>query len=99
MWLPSQAQMLSTAARLNIFRDESLNSNDPAFKASEAVTPNALPNKRAPLESISLAAGLVVHQRQGFFFFTMRQRAKCRPLDVPNIGTAPAAARRFFCQS
>jgi outer membrane receptor protein involved in Fe transport len=79
------------------FRDESLNSNDPAVKANEARhVPNALPNKRPALRINQFGGRLggPIKKNKAFFFFTYDgQRANVpQTLDVPNLATAPAAA-------
>jgi outer membrane receptor protein involved in Fe transport len=80
------------------FRDESLNSNDPVIKANEARhLPNALPNKRPALRINQFGGRLggPIKKNKAFFFFTYDgQRANVpQTLDVPNLGTAPAAVQ------
>ncbi|HKB66887.1 MAG TPA: TonB-dependent receptor [Pyrinomonadaceae bacterium] len=79
------------------FRDEALNSNDPATKASEARhLPNPLPNKRPALRINQFGArvGGPISKNKAFFFFTYDGQRSNVPqvLDVPNLSTAPAAA-------
>lgn len=76
------------------FRDESLNSNDPVTKANQSR--RGLPNKRPALR-INQFGGRVggpIKQNKAFFFFTYDGQRSNVPqvLDVPNLGTAPAAA-------
>ena len=83
------------------FRDESLNSNDPAVKANEARhIPNALPNKRPALRINQFGGRLggPIKKNKAFFFFTYDgQRANVpQTIDVPNIGTATAAAQTIL---
>jgi outer membrane receptor protein involved in Fe transport len=76
------------------FRDESLNSNDPVTKANESR--RGLPNKRPALRINQFGArvGGPIKENKAFFFFTYDGQRSNVPqvLDVPNLGTAPAAA-------
>jgi outer membrane receptor protein involved in Fe transport len=77
------------------FRDESLNSNDPVTKANEAR--RGQPNKRPPfrINQFGGRLGGPIAKNRAFFFATYDgQRANVpQVLDVPNLATAPAAAR------
>lgn len=77
------------------FRDEALNANDPIVKANQFRA--GLPNRRAKLQINQFGGRLggPIKQNRAFFFFTYDgQRASVpQVMDVPNIGTAPAAAR------
>ena len=76
------------------FRDESLNSNDPVTKANESR--RGQPNKRPALRINQFGGQLggPIKQNKAFFFFTYDGQRSNVPqvLDVPNLGTAPAAA-------
>ena len=76
------------------FRKEALNSNDPVVKANEAR--RGLPNKRPPskINQFGGRFGGPIVRNKAFFFFTYDgQRSNVpQPLDVPNLGGAPAAA-------
>jgi outer membrane receptor protein involved in Fe transport len=76
------------------FRDESLNSNDPVTKANQSR--RGQPNKRPALRINQFGArvGGPLKQNKAFFFFTYDGQRSNVPqvLDVPNLGTAPAAA-------
>ncbi len=77
------------------FRDESLNANDPIVKANQFRA--GQPNRRAKLQINQFGARLggPIKKNRAFFFFTYDgQRASVpQVMDVPNIATAPAAAR------
>ncbi len=77
------------------FRDEALNANDPIVKANQFRA--GLPNRRAKLQINQFGGRLggPIKKNTAFFFFTYDgQRASVpQVMDVPNIGTAPAAAR------
>ena len=72
-----------------------MNSNDPIAKANQFKA--GLPNKRAPLQINQFGGrfGGPITKNRAFFFFTYDgQRAHVpQVMDVPNIGTAPAAAQ------
>src|SRR5437588_3047588 len=77
------------------FRDEALNANDPLVKANQFRA--GQPNRRAKLQ-INQFVGRVggpISKNRAFFFFTYDgQRANVpQVMDVPSIGTAPAAAQ------
>jgi outer membrane receptor protein involved in Fe transport len=76
------------------FRDESLNSNDPVTKANESR--RGQPNKRPALRINQFGAriGGPISKNKAFFFITYDGQRSNVPqvLDVPNLGTAPAAA-------
>jgi outer membrane receptor protein involved in Fe transport len=80
------------------FRDESLNSNDPVTKANESRALRA--NKRPALRINQFGARLggPIKQNKAFFFFTYDGQRSNVPqvLDVPNLATAPAAARTIL---
>src|SRR5256714_9238743 len=80
------------------FRDEDLNSNDPVIKAKQSRA--GRPNKRPPLRINQFGARLggPIKKNKAFFFFTYDgQRSKIpQVLDVPNLSTAPAAARTIL---
>ena len=80
------------------FRDESLNSNDPVTKANESRAGRL--NKRPALRINQFGGRLggPIKQNKAFFFFTYDgQRANVpQVLDVPNLSTAPAAARAIL---
>src|ERR1044072_8799101 len=80
------------------FRDEALNANDPITKANQFRA--GQPNRRAKLQINQFGARLggPISQNRAFFFFTYDgQRASVpQVMDVPNIGTAPAAARNIL---
>jgi outer membrane receptor protein involved in Fe transport len=77
------------------FRDEALNANDPIVKANQFRA--GQPNRRAKLQINQFGGhfGGPISKNRAFFFFTYDgQRASVpQVMDVPNIGTAPAAAR------
>lgn len=80
------------------FRDESLNSNDPVTKANQARA--GRPNKRPALRINQFGGRLggPIKKNRAFFFFTYDGQRSNIPqvLDVPNLGTAPAAARTIL---
>ncbi|HYE15488.1 MAG TPA: carboxypeptidase regulatory-like domain-containing protein, partial [Pyrinomonadaceae bacterium] len=80
------------------FRDESLNANDPVTKANQARA--GRPNKRPPskIHQFGGRVGGPIVENRAFFFFTYDgQRADVpQVLDVPNIATAPLAARNVL---
>jgi outer membrane receptor protein involved in Fe transport len=80
------------------FRDEALNANDPIAKANQFRA--GLPNRRAKLQINQFGARLggPISKNRAFFFFTYDgQRASVpQVMDVPNIATAPAAARNIL---
>jgi outer membrane receptor protein involved in Fe transport len=75
------------------FRDEALNANDPIVKANQFRA--GQPNRRAKLQINQFGGrfGGPISKNRAFFFFTYDgQRASVpQVMDVPNIGTAPAA--------
>jgi len=80
------------------FRDEALNANDPVTKANQSRA--GRPNKRPALRINQFGARLggPIKKNKAFFFFTYDgQRSKIpQVLDVPNLSTAPAAARAIL---
>ena len=80
------------------FRDESLNSNDPVTKANQSRAGRL--NKRPALRINQFGARLggPIKQNKAFFFFTYDGQRSNVPqvLDVPNLTTAPAAARSIL---
>lgn len=80
------------------FRDEALNANDPLVKANQFRA--GQPNRRAKLQINQFGARLggPISKNRAFFFFTYDgQRASVpQVMDVPNIATAPAAARNIL---
>ena len=80
------------------FRDESLNANDPIVKANQARA--GQPNRRAKLQINQFGGrlgGPIVKNRAFFFFTYDGQRASVpQVMDVPNIATAPLAARNIL---
>ncbi|HEX8847083.1 MAG TPA: TonB-dependent receptor [Pyrinomonadaceae bacterium] len=76
------------------FRDEALNSNDPANKANQARA--GRPNKRPPsrINQFGGRVGGPIVKNKAFFFFTYDGQRSNIPqvLDIPNLGTAPAGA-------
>src|SRR6185503_18304710 len=80
------------------FRDEALNANDPIVKANQFRA--GQPNRRAKLQINQFGARLggPISKNRAFFFFTYDgQRASVpQVMDVPNIATAPAAARNIL---
>jgi len=80
------------------FRDEALNANDPIVKANQSRA--GQPNRRAKLQINQFGARLggPISRNRAFFFFTYDgQRASVpQVMDVPNIGTASAAARTIL---
>ncbi|MCA1631128.1 MAG: carboxypeptidase-like regulatory domain-containing protein, partial [Acidobacteria bacterium] len=80
------------------FRDESLNSNDPVTKANQSR--RGAPNKR-PRSHINQFGGRLggpIVRNRAFFFATYDGQRSDVPqvLDVPNLATAPAAARTIL---
>lgn len=80
------------------FRDESLNSNDPVNKANQSRA--GRPNKRLPLRINQFGGRLggPIRKNRAFFFFTYDGQRSNIPqfLDVPNLATAPVAARNIL---
>jgi outer membrane receptor protein involved in Fe transport len=80
------------------FRDEALNSNDPVTKANQSRA--GRPNKRPPLRINQFGGRLggPIKQNKAFFFVTYDGQRSNVPqvLDVPNLATAPAAARAIL---
>jgi len=76
-------------------RDESLNANDPVTKANQfrAGRPNKRPASRIN-QFGGRVGGPIVHDKAFFFFTYDGQRSDIpQVLDVPNLASAPAAAR------
>ena len=80
------------------FRDEALNANDPIVKANQSRA--GQPNKRAKLQINQFGGRLggPISKNRAFFFFTYDgQRASVpQVMDVPNINSAPLAARNIL---
>ncbi len=80
------------------FRDEALNANDPIVKANQFRA--GQPNKRAKLQINQFGGRLggPISKNRAFFFFTYDgQRASVpQVMDVPNINSAPLAARNVL---
>ena len=80
------------------FRDEALNANDPIAKANQARA--GQPNRRAKLQINQFGGRLggPISKNRAFFFFTYDgQRASVpQVMDVPNINSAPLAARNVL---
>ncbi len=80
------------------FRDESLNANDPVTKANQSR--RGQPNKRPPsrINQFGGRIGGPIVKNRAFFFFTYDGQRSDVPqvLDVPNVTTAPVAARNVL---
>jgi outer membrane receptor protein involved in Fe transport len=80
------------------FRDEALNANDPSTIATQSRA--GRPNKRPPsrINQFGGRVGGPIVKNRAFFFFTYDGQRSNVPqvLDVPNLTTAPAAARAIL---